>query len=149
MSFSIDAVVLLHASDNASSWNRPARRFLEHASAGPEPVVLAWPVLMKYLRISTHSRVFSRPLTSKQAESNVDALLTLPHVKAVGEGEGFWERYRSTVSSFPTRGSDVADAHFVALLAQHGVRTLYTRDADFSRFPDVRVRDPYAAHWAD
>jgi hypothetical protein len=28
---------------------------------------------------------------------------------------------------------------------QHGVRTLYTRDADFRKFPSLDVRDPFTA----
>jgi hypothetical protein len=32
----------------------------------------------------------------------------------------------------------------VALLKQHGVRTVYTRDADFRKFPFLDVRDPFA-----
>jgi nicotinamidase-related amidase len=32
-----------------------------------------------------------------------------------------------------------------ALQKQHGVRTLYTRDADFRKLPFLDVRDPFAA----
>jgi len=46
--------------------------------------------------------------------------------------------------SFPVRGNLVPDAHLAALLKQHGVRTLYTRDADFRKFPFLDVRDPFA-----
>jgi len=38
----------------------------------------------------------------------------------------------------------VPDAHLAALLKQHGVRVLYTRDADFRKFPFLDVRDPFA-----
>jgi predicted nucleic acid-binding protein len=42
------------------------------------------------------------------------------------------------------RGNLVPDAHLAALLKQHGVRTLYTRDGDFRKFPFLDVRDPLA-----
>jgi predicted nucleic acid-binding protein len=31
-----------------------------------------------------------------------------------------------------------------ALLRQHGVKTLYTHDRDFPKFPFLDVRDPFA-----
>jgi predicted nucleic acid-binding protein len=33
----------------------------------------------------------------------------------------------------------------VALMREHGVRMLYTRDTDFHRFPGIEVRDPLSA----
>jgi predicted nucleic acid-binding protein len=36
----------------------------------------------------------------------------------------------------------VQDAHTVALMREHGVRVIYTRDTDFHRFPDLEARDP-------
>jgi predicted nucleic acid-binding protein len=43
------------------------------------------------------------------------------------------------------RGNLVPDAHLAALLKQHGVRKLHTRDGDFRKFPFLDVRDPFAA----
>jgi hypothetical protein len=43
-----------------------------------------------------------------------------------------------------TRGNLVPDAHLAALLSQHGVVTLYTRDRDFRKFSFLDVRDPVA-----
>jgi len=44
----------------------------------------------------------------------------------------------------PVRGNLVPDAHLAALLRQHGVRTLYTREADFRKFAFLEIRDPFA-----
>ena len=52
--------------------------------------------------------------------------------------------YREVTGSFPVRGNLVPDAHLAALLKQHGVRTLYTRDGDFRKFSFLDVRDPFA-----
>ncbi|MEO8503922.1 MAG: TA system VapC family ribonuclease toxin [Acidobacteriota bacterium] len=144
MSFALDANVLLYASDQGSPWHAPARRFLDEACAGPELMYLPWPVLMAYLRISTHARVFALPLAPAEAQGNVSELLSLPHVRALGESDGFWTSYLQSASAFVTRGNAVPDAHVAALLLHHGVRTLYTRDADFRRFPGLRVKDPFA-----
>jgi uncharacterized protein len=39
-------------------------------------------------------------------------------------------------------GNLLHDAHTAALMLEHGVRTISTRDTDFHRFPGIEVRDP-------
>ena len=97
---------------------------------------------MSYLRMATHPSVFVHPLSPREAMANVDALVGLPHCRIVGEQDGFWEVYRRLTAEIPTRGNLVPDAHLAAILVQHGVRTLYTRDRDFLKFGFLDVRDP-------
>lgn len=144
MSFSCDANVLLYASDGASPVHSAARRFLDEAAAGGDLLCLAWPTVMAYLRVSTHPRIFSAPLTPAMALANIEAFAALPHVRFLAEEEGFLGVYRDVTGAFPVRGNLVSDAHVAALLKQHGVRTLYTRDADFRKFAFLEVRDPFA-----
>jgi uncharacterized protein len=144
VSFSSDVNVLLYASDTSSPVYEAARRFLKQASAGGDLFCLGWPTVMSYLRIATHPGIFSSPLTPAEALRNVDALVALPHVRLLAEESGFLEVYREVTGGFPVRGNLVPDAHLAALLKQHGVRTLYTRDADFRKFLFLEVRDPLA-----
>jgi hypothetical protein len=144
VSFSCDANVLLYASDSASPVHQPARSFLQSAAAGGDLFCLGWPTVMSYLRIATHPGIFSAPLTPAEALRNVDALVALPRVRLLAEEHGFLDVYREVTGDFPVRGNLVPDAHLAALLRQHGVRTLFTRDADFRKFPFLDVRDPFA-----
>jgi hypothetical protein len=143
VSFSCDVNVLLYASDAASAVHAPARRFLEHAAAGGDLMCLGWPTVMSYLRMATHPRIFTAPLTPAEALGNVEALAGLPHVRLLGEEPGFLGVYREVTGSFPVRGNLVPDAHLASLLRQHGVRTLFTRDTDFRKFAFLDVRDPF------
>jgi hypothetical protein len=143
VSYAIDVNVFLYASDSSSGHNARAREFLAECAAGPEVVCLAWPTLMSYLRLATHPSIFARPLSPDEAMGNLDALLRQPHVRALGEEDGFWSVYREVAGALPTRGNLVPDAHVAAILRQHGVTTLYTNDRDFRRFDFLRVRDPF------
>jgi hypothetical protein len=98
---------------------------------------------MNYLRLATHPSIFAHPLSPDEAMGNVEALLRLPHVRALGEEEGFWPVYRDVAGSTPTRGNLVPDAHLAALLRQHGVTTLYTNDKDYRKFDFLKVRNPF------
>lgn len=144
MSFSCDANVLLYASDAASTVHAAARRFLETSAAGGDLWCIGWPTVMSYLRIATHPRIFGAPLAPDEALGNVEALARVPHVRLLSEEPGFLEVYREVSGAFPVRGNLVPDAHLAALLRQHGVKTLYTRDADFRKFAFLEVRDPFA-----
>ncbi|HXE25773.1 MAG TPA: TA system VapC family ribonuclease toxin [Roseiarcus sp.] len=144
MSYSVDANVLLYASDRSSDRHERARRFIEACAAGPEILCLTWPTLMAYLRIATHPRIFVAPLSPDEALGNVAALVGLPHVRVVSEQEGFLDAYKRIAGHLPVRGNLVPDAHVAAILLQHGVRTLYTNDRDFRKFESLDARDPFS-----
>ena len=144
MSYSLDVNVLLYASDQSTDSQLPARRFVETCAAGPEILCLTWPTLMSYLRIATHLRVFSAPLSPDEALGNVSALIGLPHVRTVSELDGFVEAYKQVAGETPVRGNLVPDAHVATILFQHGVRTLYSNDRDFRKFQSLDLRDPFS-----
>jgi len=143
MSATVDANVLVYASNEADRAHAPARSLVERLAAGPELVYLFWPVLMGYLRIVTHPAILPRPLAPAAAVANVAALLEPAHVRAPGESEGFWDVFRSGSDS-RLRGNAVPDGHLVALMRENGVATIYTRDRDFRRFDGIRVEDPFS-----
>lgn len=144
MSYSIDVNILLYASDESSPRHSLAIRFLEGRASDPEIFCIAWPAVMSYLRIATHPRIFSRPLSPGEALGNIESLLALPRVRVLSEGEGFLDVYREVTGGFAVRGNLVPDAHLTALLRQHDVRRLYTVDADFRKFDFLDVTDPFA-----
>jgi uncharacterized protein len=146
VSFGVDVNILLYASDAGCPEHTKARAFIEQCATAGEVFCLAWVTLMSYLRMSTHPAIFAQPLSHDEAARNVEALLALPHLRVIGEGEGqdFWAQYRRLSSELPLRGNLVPDAHLAALLRQHGVKTIYTRDKDFRKFDGLKVLDPLA-----
>lgn len=143
MSVTVDANVLVYASNSTDPVNAPARELVQRLAEGPEIVYLFWPTVMGYLRIVTHPAVLPRPLAPLEAATNVANLLARTHVRSPGEEDGFWDLYRRTAGN-RSRGNDVPDAHLVALMLQHGVRLLYSRDRGFRRFDSIEVCDPFA-----
>ena len=144
MSYSVDVNILLYASDQSNPRHEAALRFIEERAESPDLFCLAWLTLISFLRIATHPRIFMNPLSPEEALTNVEMLLSLPRVWVLTEAEGFLEVYREVTGSFPVRGNLVPDAHLAALLRQHGVRTIYTTDADFRKFTFLKVKNPLA-----
>ncbi|MGQ0679098.1 MAG: TA system VapC family ribonuclease toxin [Actinomycetota bacterium] len=139
MSYCVDSNVLLYATDLTSPHYPPAAESLKRLAQKTEIVYLFWPVLMSYLRVSTHPSIFASPLSPVEAADNIKALLALPHVRSPGEEPGFWESYSSVVAGQSVRGNLVPDAHIVALMRQHGVAVIWSEDRDFRRFDGVTV----------
>lgn len=144
MSGTVDANILLYASDSGSDVHEQAVEFLARRAAGPELFYLFWPTVMAYLRVATHPAVFERPLEPAKAQRNIDRLLALSHVRTPGEPDGFWKSYSEVTREVVVRANLVPDAHLVALMQRFGVDTIWTRDSDFRKFPGIRVENPFA-----
>lgn len=143
MSATLDANILIYASNEADPLHRPAQAFVKRIATGPEIVYLFWPTIMAYLRIVTDPAILPRPRNLREAAANIASLLSQPHVRAPGEDDGFWDLFRATAGD-QARGNDIPDAHIAALMRQNNVRMIFTRDRGFRRFPDIEPRDPFA-----
>ena len=144
MSYTIDVNILLYASDRTSPFHEAAGAFLHNCQKDPDILCLTWPVVMAYVRIATHPRIFERPMTPREAIDNVGALMQMPRCRVVTEPRNFLAIYREVAVDVVARGNLVPDAHLAALARAHGVRTIYTHDRDFRKFPFLKVVDPVA-----
>ncbi|HEX5014334.1 MAG TPA: TA system VapC family ribonuclease toxin [Candidatus Limnocylindrales bacterium] len=142
MSSTLDVNILVYASNAADPVHDNARSLIARLAAGPEIVYLFWPTLLGYLRVVTHPALLPRPLSPRDARRNIEALIDRPHVRTPGEADGFWPIFRESAGDH-ARGDDIPDAHIAALMRQHGVRLIYTRDRGFRQFDGIEARDPF------
>jgi toxin-antitoxin system PIN domain toxin len=143
VSQTLDVNVLVYATHRASPFHQQAKTLVERFLAGPELAYLFWPVALGYLRIVTHPAMLDTPLAPSVAADNIDQFVSQPHVRIVGELDGFWPVYRRVADVVKPRGNLVPDAHLVALMRQHGVATIWSHDRDFRKFEGITVRDPF------
>lgn len=143
MSATVDADLLLNATDSSSRYHPAALQLMHSLAAGPEELYLFWPVAVAYARIATDGGVFERPLSREQVKINLESLIERPHVKAIGEEQSFWEAYGESAHNVFLKGDFVAHGYLVALMRQHGVTTLWSHDPEFRQFPGIVVRNPY------
>jgi toxin-antitoxin system PIN domain toxin len=139
----IDANLLLYASDTASVHHEAARRWLEKTFSEPEPVALAWVVLLAFLRVGTNPRLRKNALSIAEATSIVSDWLERPMVTILSPGERHWQILRDLLAKGQAHGPLITDAHLAALAIEHGA-ILATTDRDFTRFPGLRILNPLA-----
>jgi toxin-antitoxin system PIN domain toxin len=137
----VDANLLLYAYNASTPEHKRAKVWLEDVLSGAEPVALCWPVLLAFIRISTNTRAFPRPLSRLEATAAVSAWLERPQAIVMSAGENHWDLLQRLLSEGKISGPLVSDAHLAAMAIEHG-GTLFTTDRDFSRFPNLRFENP-------
>ncbi len=144
----VDTNIVIYASDEFAPEHAACRRLLLGVPASPdmpaEPLCIPWSVIYEFLRVVTHPRAMRRPWSMVEAWAFVTVLLRSPHITVLGPGPGHAAAAERMLSAPGVRGNLVHDAHIAAVLAEHGVRRIYTRDQDFRRFPGLEVVDPLA-----
>jgi len=141
--FVVDTNVLVYAADRDAPGHERCRELLLTWRARPEPWYLTWSVIYEFLRVTTHPRVFRAPWSPADSWGFVEAVLSAPCLALLTESERHASVLAGLVESVTElTGNLVHDAHTAALMLEHGVRTIYTRDTDFHRFPGLEVRDP-------
>ncbi len=141
--FVVDTNILIYAADSHCQEHARCRALLEEWRKDLLPWYTTWGILYEFLRVSTHPRVFQRPLSIDQAWRFVDILLASPSLRVLSEGRHHAEVAARTFQEIQgLRGNLLHDAHTAILMREHGIRRIYTRDTDFHRFPFLEVVDP-------
>lgn len=136
-----DVNVLVHAHNADSPAHALARDWWDGCLAGPEGVGLAWAAVLGFIRITTNRRIVARPLPVADVMTWVAGWLDLPHIHLVQPSETHFERLRAELVKLGTAGNLTIDAHLAVLAMERGY-TLFSTDADFSRFAGLRWINP-------
>ncbi len=137
----VDANLLLYAVDQTAAHHVAARHFLEAQLNGDVRVGLPWQSLGAFLRIATHPRVMTTPLTADEATAFVDDWLAAPTTWIPDVTAATWAIARRLIVDHHVTGNLVPDVQLAALAIQHGI-AVASADSDFARFPEVTWINP-------
>jgi hypothetical protein len=141
--FVVDTNILLLAANRDVTGHSECAELLESWRHRTSPWYLTWGIAYEFLRVATHPKVLGTPFRMQQALSFVSSLLASPALGILTETPGHMEAVSTVLKAVPAAsGNIVFDAHTAALMREHGVRTIYTRDRGFLRFPNLEVIDP-------
>ncbi len=138
-----DVNLLLYAHNTLDPKHEAARCWWDSCLAGSDGVGLAWIVILGFIRLSTHPRVFTTPFRPGQATERVAEWLSLPHIKIIHPSDRHFALLADLIKKAGTAGNLTTAAHLVALAIERGL-ILQTTDADFARFPGLKWKNPLA-----
>lgn len=141
----VDTNVLVYAHRRESRIHEQARRVLAGLAEGDRPWAIPWPCCYEFFSVVTNRRIWrGAQSTPDQAWSQVRAWIDSPSNRLIGETSDFTDIVEPLLQRPRVRGPVVHDARVAAICLAHGVDELLTRDRDFSLFPELRARDPFA-----
>lgn len=141
----VDTNILVYAHRRDSEWHEPAASCVRELAEGAASWALPWPCLHEFFSIVTHERIYSPASTAAKALEQISAWLKSPSVVLLSETAGYWDVLSRLVEKSKIIGPRMHDGRIAALCIQHGVRELLSADRDFSRFGDLKTRNPLTA----
>lgn len=141
--FVVDTNVLVYAADASAPEHEVCRGSLQSWRVRATPWYLTWGIVYEFLRVITHTRVLRQPWEAAEAMAFVEALLASPPAKVLAATARHASIMKEIVAEVPHLSGNLwHDAHTAALMREHGIKQIITRDTHFHRFPWLEVVDP-------
>lgn len=140
----VDANLLIYAYTTSAKEHEQARAWLDGKLTGSHRVGLPWESIVAFLRVVTHPRLATRPVSTPSAWRQVEQWLEAPRSWVPLPTERHAETFGTLLSLTGVTGPHVHDAQLAALALQHGL-VLCSTDRDFARYPGLRWENPLAA----
>lgn len=137
----LDANLLIYAVDTASPFHARAAGWFTGLLAGPGRVALPWSSIGAFLRIMTHPRITTSPLTPARAWGCVEHWLSAEPVWVPPATARTATILGRVMTEANVTANLVPDAMLAALAIENGI-VVATADTDFGRFRDVRWVNP-------
>jgi len=138
----LDTNILVYAHRRDSPWFESAQRAVRSLAEGTNTWAIPWPCIHEFLAISTHPKIYKPPTELARALEQVAALLASPSLMMLSEPESYWPVLRRLLAAGRVTGAKMHDARIAAICLSHGVSELWSADRDFTRFPELKARNP-------
>lgn len=141
--FFVDTNIFLYAVDSACSQSATCLELINYWRRSSIPWHTSWSVVFEFLRAATHPRIFPQPIRLAQAWQFMEAILSSPKMSILVQGDAHQHVMKTLVEEYPDlSGNILHDLRNAALMREHGISRIYTRDTDFHRFKFLEVVNP-------
>ena len=142
----IDTNVLVYAHRREARVGGAAYALLVEFAEGDRPWAIPWPCCYEFLSVVTNRRIWKDEATAPaHAWRQLQAWVASPSNRLIGETNGFIEVLGKFAQRPHVVGGVVHDARIAAICVAHGIDILVTCDRDFSLFPELQTKNPFAA----
>jgi toxin-antitoxin system PIN domain toxin len=138
----VDTNLLVYAHREDNEWHEQARSFVTELANSGAPWAIPWPCVHEFIAITTHPGIYQPPTPLAVALSAMAEWMKSPALRLLHEGPGYFEKLERLCKTARVQGGMVHDARIAALCLNHGVKVLWSADRDFSRFAELKIRNP-------
>jgi len=136
-----DLNLLLYAYNPHAPLYEAARAWWETAANGNELIGFPHEISFGFVRIATHPRLGEATVGLREARAVVEGWLAWPQARVLVPDAGHFARVMDLMAQAHASGAILSDAILAAYAMEHRA-TLYSNDADFTRFPGLRWENP-------
>lgn len=98
--------------------------------------------LVEFAAVVSSPRIWLEPSTASHIENQVSAWRSSGNVNLLADDSTVWKKSVELATSGKVAAAQWYDARIAAVFVAHGGSELWTCDRDYSRFPDVKTRNP-------
>lgn len=138
----VDTNLLVYAHREDSPFHSAALKTLLGLIESGRRWGIPWPCVHEFIAITTHPRIYDPPTPLNVAMAAMQVWLEVPSCEMLAEGPEYWETLKDLSIKAKLQGPMVHDARIAALCLHHGINELWSADRDFSRFPELKTRNP-------
>lgn len=138
----VDTNILVYAHRADTEWHAAAASAVRTLAEGRAAWVIPWPCVHEFLSIVSNPKVFKHPTPPEAAVDQISAWIESPGLSLLSEGAGYWNALAPLILRAKVRGGAVHDARIAAICLENGISELWTADRDFSRFAELKARNP-------
>jgi len=141
----VDTNILIYAHRREPRHHRAAAEAVRALAEGRERWAIPWPCVYEFVSVVTNPRIWKQTASSpEQAWRQLEAWTASPSSLLLGETGDFMTVLERFACRPRVRGPIVHDARVAAICIAHGVGELLTADRDFTLFPELVTRNPFA-----
>ncbi|MGH9102154.1 MAG: TA system VapC family ribonuclease toxin [Acidimicrobiales bacterium] len=137
----VDANLLIWSHHRQFPQHEPARRWWGSTLSTVAQVGVPWPVILAFVRVSTHPRALEHPLAVGDAWQVAREWLERPNVWIPVPTDRHATLLGPLLVGAKAGGNHTTDAHLATLAIEWGLELL-SGDRGFARFSGLRWRDP-------
>lgn len=138
----VDTNLLVHAHQREASFHTRARESIRQLAEAPAPWAICLHSFIEFYAITTHPKIWKKPSAPAEAFSQIEAWRESPSLRVLSDSPGLLDRLQDLAVAAHVRGGMIHDARIAAACLAAGVAEFWTVDRDFSRFPNLKIRNP-------
>ena len=139
---SLDVNVLVYAFRQDSVKHEECRDWLSKQIRNRNGLVLIDIVLVGFLRICTHSKIFREPSSISEATNFLTVMISNPNVTLTSSTPETWHTFSRILEKTNVQGNKISDA-WLAAIAMERNATWISTDSDFNLFPNLKLLNPF------